>query len=77
MHDSSYFRTLSVSDTALLRKGGSACLSQSSAGQKTVPVIKCSIAISSAEYVHAMLTLAGPSVILRLRIAETMLEQYP
>jgi hypothetical protein len=39
MHVSACFWTLSVSDTALLLKGGSACLSQSSAGQKTVPMI--------------------------------------
>src|ERR1700693_5581069 len=39
MHVSACFWTLSFSDTALLLKGGSACLSQSSAGQKTVPVI--------------------------------------
>src|ERR1700722_10856539 len=40
MHASVCFRTLSDLDIALLRKGGSACISQSSAGQKTVPVMK-------------------------------------
>ena len=40
MHVSSRFRVFSDSDTALLLKGGSACLSQSSAGQKKVPVMK-------------------------------------
>jgi hypothetical protein len=40
MHVSACFRSLFDSDIALLLKGGSACLSQSSAGQKTVPVIK-------------------------------------
>ena len=40
MHASAYFWVLSDSDIALLRKGGSACISQSSAGQKTLPVMK-------------------------------------
>ena len=40
MHVSACFWTLFGSDTALLPKGGSACLSQSSAGQKTVPVME-------------------------------------
>ena len=40
MHASVCFRTLSDLDIALLRKGGSACISQSSAGQKTLPVMK-------------------------------------
>src|ERR1700688_982100 len=39
MHISAYFLTLN-SDIALLLKGGSACISQSSAGQYTVPVME-------------------------------------
>jgi hypothetical protein len=39
MHVSACFWALFDSDIALLLKGGSACLSQSSAGQKTVPMI--------------------------------------
>src|ERR1700736_6046324 len=40
MHASAYFWVLSDLDIPLLRKGGSACISQSSAGQKTLPVMK-------------------------------------
>src|ERR1700719_1129730 len=40
MHVNACFWALFDSDTALLLKGGSACLSQSSAGQKTVPMIE-------------------------------------
>src|ERR1700680_3341015 len=39
MHISAYFLTL-ASDIALLLTGGSACISQSSAGQKTVPMME-------------------------------------
>src|SRR3984893_9919607 len=39
MHVSACFWALFDSNIALLLKGGSACLSQSSAGQKTVPMI--------------------------------------
>ena len=40
MHASACFWVLADSDIALLRNGGSACISQSSAGQNTLPVMK-------------------------------------
>jgi hypothetical protein len=40
MHVSARFWKLFDSDTAHLLSGGSACLSQSSAGQKTAPVME-------------------------------------
>ena len=60
MHISAYFLTL-TSDIALLLTGGSACISQSPAGQKTLPVMEvrwgragylASVILPIVEHVH-------------------------
>src|ERR1700674_5785402 len=69
MHASAYFWTLN-SDIALLLKGGSACISQSSAGQKTVPVMElrwgrvgylASVILAIFEHVHDITDLTKPN----------------
>jgi hypothetical protein len=69
MHASAYFWTLN-SDIALLLKGGSACISQSSAGQKTLPVMElswgragylASVILPIVEHVHDITDLTKPN----------------
>jgi hypothetical protein len=69
MHISAYFLTL-ASDIALLLTGGSACISQSSAGQKTLPVMElrwgragylASVILPMVERVHDITDLTKPN----------------